>query len=84
MGKFSRRQGNSINRVKVIVLMTVAVFFVLSVLTALFFKGFPPWPLLACFAASHTFFCIVISRVKPFKGPYSKPMDDADPDRWPG
>lgn len=64
---------------RVIILMTVAVFFVLLVLALLFFGGIPPWPLLLCFAASHLTFCIIISRVKPYKGPYTQPMADPEP-----
>jgi cell division protein FtsW (lipid II flippase) len=64
---------------RVIILMTIAVFFVLAVLAVLFFGGIPPWPLVACFAASHLTFCIIISRVKPYKGPYTQPMSDPEP-----
>lgn len=68
---------------RVIILMTVAVFFVLTVLAVLFFKGIPPWPVLLCFAISHGTFCFIVARVKPYRGPYKKP--DADPElpSWP-
>jgi hypothetical protein len=61
---------------RVMIWMTVGVFFILTVLATLFFHGIPPWPVLACFAISHSAFCLIISRVKPYKGPYTQPMED--------
>lgn len=66
------------NRRAVIVLMTAGVFIVLSLLTILFFEGWPPWPVIMWFTLSHVFFCIVISRVKPFQGPHQEPMADPE------
>ena len=63
---------------RVITFMTIAVFIVLTVLATLFFGGIPPWPVLACFAASHMAFCIIVSKVTPYKGPYNKPMADPE------
>ena len=67
------------NRKRVIVLMTVAVAFMLAVPMTAIFGGIPPWPVLFWFVASHVFFCAVIWRVKPFKGPYVEPMVDTPP-----
>ncbi len=68
------------NRKRVIVLMTVAVAFMLAVPMTAIFGGIPPWPVVFWFVASHVFFCTVIARVKPFKGPYVEPMvDDLPP-----
>ena len=64
------------NRKAVIVLMTAGVFIVLSVMMLLFFEGWPPWPVIMWFTLSHMFFCVVIGRTKPFKGPHMEPMVD--------
>jgi hypothetical protein len=64
------------NRKRVIVLMTCAVFFMLAVPMTAIFGGIPPWPVLFWFTASHVFFCVVIARVKPFNGPYVEPLTD--------
>lgn len=76
------RTGSIMNRRRVIILMTVAVFIVLTVIATLFFGGLPPWPVLACFAASHLTFCIIVAGVKPYRGPYRKPMDERDAKEW--
>ena len=68
---------------RVIIWMTIAVFFVLTVLAILFFDGLPPWPMLLCFAISHTIFCLLIASVKPYRGPYLEPMAEPDPGDWP-
>ena len=65
------------NRKRVIVLMTIAVAFMLAVPMTAIFGGIPPWPVLFWFVVSHMFFCCVIARVKPFKGPYVEPMVDS-------
>jgi hypothetical protein len=67
---------------RVIILMTVAVFFVLTLLATLFFHGIPPWPVLLCFAISHGTFCIIVARVKPYKGPYRKPEAEPELPDW--
>lgn len=64
---------------RVITWMTVGVFMILTVLATLLFHGIPPWPMLLCFAVSHLTFCFIVSRVKPYKGPYTQPMADPDP-----
>lgn len=64
------------NRGKVIVFTTIGVFLILTTIAALVFKDIPPWPVLFWFAVSHAFFCIVIARVKPYRGPYIAPMED--------
>jgi len=71
------------NTRRVIILMTVAVFFVLTVLALVFFHGLPPWPVLLCFAISHGAFCFIVSRVKPYRGPYKEPLEDPNPEDWP-
>ncbi|MBD25221.1 MAG: hypothetical protein CMG46_09465 [Candidatus Marinimicrobia bacterium] len=72
------------NRTKVIVLMTIAVFILLGVLMLLFFGGWPPWPVTLCFTISHVVFCAIVAQVKPFNGPYRRPLVDPDPADWPG
>jgi fatty acid desaturase len=79
-----RRPGSRMNPRRVIALMTVAVFFVLTVVAVMFFGGgIPPWPLLLCFAISHGIFCLIIMRVKPYHGPYKEPMIEPDPSQGP-
>jgi len=79
----SRRIGSRMNPKRVIFLMTLAVFFVLTVLAVMFFDGIPPWPVLLCFALSHGVFCFVVAQVKPYYGPYTEPLADSDLERWP-
>ena len=64
------------NRQRVIVWMTIAVFFVLGVPLVAIFGGVPPWPIIGWFAVSHIFFCVLIARTKPFRGPYTEPYTD--------
>ncbi len=66
--------GSRMNRKAIILLMTAGVFAVLGTLMLLFFGGWPPWPVTFWFTISHVFFCVVIARVKPFRGPYKEPM----------
>jgi NADH:ubiquinone oxidoreductase subunit H len=68
--------GESMNRKAIILLMTAGIFVVLGILMLLFFGGWPPWPVTLWFALSHVFFCVVIARVKPFRGPYREPMGE--------
>ncbi len=68
---------------RVIFWMTLAVLLVLMVLAVMFFGGWPPWPVLLCFAISHGAFCFIVARVKPYQGPYKEPLGDPDPDDWP-
>jgi len=67
------------NRRRVIIVMTVAVFFVLAVPLTAIFGGLPPWPVIFWFTVSHVFFCILIATTKPFLGPYSEPYTDPLP-----
>ncbi len=71
------------NRARVIVWMTVGVFTILTVIATLFFHGIPPWPVLLCFGISHLIFCIVVTRVKPYRGPYREPMAERNAAEWP-
>jgi len=71
------RVGATMNRKRVIIVMTLAVFFILGVPLTAIFHGIPPWPLIFWFAVSHIFFCVLIARTKPFKGPYREPLTDA-------
>jgi hypothetical protein len=64
------------NRVRVIVAMTVAVCFMLVVPLTAMFGGRPPWPIIFWFIVSHVFFCVLIARTKPFRGPYVEPYND--------
>ncbi|TAL01681.1 MAG: hypothetical protein EPO08_09595 [Rhodospirillaceae bacterium] len=68
--------GNGMNRRRVIIAMTLAVFFMLGVPLTAIFGGLPPWPVIGWFAASHIFFCVLIGRTKPFTGPYTEPYTD--------
>jgi len=77
------RQGSRMNRTRVIVLMTLAIFLLLGWLMLTVFDGFPPWPFVLAFTVSHLFFCIVIASVKPYRGPYTKPLADPDATDWP-
>lgn len=70
------------NRKRVIVWMTVAVFITLVALMVAAFDGFPPWPVLLWFGLSHVFFCTVIWNVPPFKGPYTQPMAEPTIKDW--
>lgn len=74
--------GSVMNPRRVIVWTTVGVFTVLCTVATLFFRGIPPWPMLLWFAVSHAFFCIVIARVKPYRGPYIQPMADPAAEDW--
>ncbi len=75
------RVGATMNRKRVIVLTTLAMVAMLSFVGTFVFGAIPPWPVLLWFAASHLFFCVVIARVKPFRGPYQEPMvDDLPPE----
>lgn len=67
---------------RVIVWTTVGVFLVLTTVATLFFRGIPPWPMLLWFALSHAFFCFVIARVKPYRGPYVAPMAEPSASDW--
>jgi len=79
----AKPEGSRMNPRRVIIWMTVAVFIVLTVLAVMFFGGWPPWPVLLCFAISHGVFCFVVARVKPYRGPYKEPMTDPEPSDWP-
>ena len=72
----SPRIGATMNRRRVVIAMTVAVFFILAVPITRIFNGLPPWPVVLWFAASHVFFCAVILRTRPFQGPYTEPYVD--------
>jgi hypothetical protein len=74
------RAGSTMNRKRVIVLTTLAMLAMLLFVGIFVFHAVPPWPVLLWFAVSHLFFCVVIARVKPFRGPYTEPMEDPE---WP-
>ena len=74
--------GSRMNRTRVIVLMTLAVFVVLAIPLTAIFDGAPPWPVVLWFAASHIFFCVVIAREKPFEGPHREPLIDPPVEDW--
>ena len=76
MNKPAHPIGPTMNRARVVVLMTIAVVIMLGWLMLMIFEGLPPWPVALWFAASHVFFCAVILRVRPFKGPYVTPLTD--------
>ena len=77
-------RGSRMNPKRVIILMTLAVCAMLGSLMILFFGGFPPWPITICFAVSHLTFCFFVARVKPYTGPYKRPLVDPDPLDWAG
>jgi hypothetical protein len=70
------------NTKRVIVWMTVGVFIVLGWLMFTIFDGLPPWPVVACFTISHVFFCIVVSNVRPYRGPYAEPVSERTTEEW--
>jgi hypothetical protein len=70
------RIGPRMNRQRVIIVMTIAVFFILAVPLTAIFGGLPPWPVIFWFTVSHVFFCVLIARTKPFVGPYVEPLTD--------
>ena len=73
--------GATMNRKRVIMFTSLAMFTMLLFVGTVVFGAVPPWPVLLWFAASHLFFCVVIARVKPFRGPYHEPMaDDLPPE----
>lgn len=76
------RVGPTMNRTRVIVAMTIAVFVMLGWLMLMIFEGLPPWPVLLWFVGSHVFFCVVILRARPFKGPYTTPLTDGRGQPW--
>lgn len=74
--------GPTMNRKRVILWMTVAVFVLFGWLMLTIFQGLPPWPVTFWFVASHVFFCAVVLRVRPFKGPYATPLADGRDRPW--
>ncbi len=72
------------NRSRVIIGMTVAVFVLLGWMMLVIFDGLPPWPVTMWFVGSHIFFCIVVTRVRPFRGPYTTPLVDGRDRPWRG
>lgn len=74
--------GPTMNRTRVIIWMTLAVMVMVGGLMAAIFGGWPPWPVTAWFVASHLFFCVVVLRVQPFKGPYTRPLMDGRDRLW--
>jgi fatty acid desaturase len=82
-GFYTNRRGSRMNLASVIFWMTLAVLLVLTVLAVMLFDGWPPWPLLLSFAISHGAFCFIVSRVKPYRGPYKDPLTDPGPGDWP-
>lgn len=74
--------GPAMNPRRVIFWMTIGVFIVLGWLMMVVFKGFPPWPVAACFVLSHGFFSVVLLCVRPYRGPYSQPMAERTTKDW--
>ena len=84
MGPWSKPpRGSTMNVRRVIIWMTVAVFVVVTFISITIFGGIPPWPVLLCFAASHSAFCLIVASVKPYRGPYKEPLEDPEPGDWP-
>jgi hypothetical protein len=73
---------NQLNPRRVIFWMTVGVFIILGWLMIAVFDGFPPWPVAVCFTISHVFFCVVISKVRPYRGPHTEPMSERTTKDW--
>ena len=72
----------TMDKKKVVFWTSVGVAFMLFYIMLMIVGGIPPWPLLIWFALSHGFFCWVILRVKPYRGPYTQPIDnEVPPDR---
>ncbi|MDX2222953.1 MAG: hypothetical protein SFV21_09410 [Rhodospirillaceae bacterium] len=69
------------NRGRVVAVMTALLLATMALIMAGPLADWLPWPVVAWFAVSHAFFCAVILRVRPFRGPYVTPMlkdDDGD------
>jgi len=67
---------NTMNRKRVIVWMTIAVFMTLLTMTMVLLGALPPWPVWVFFAISHGFFCTVIWKTPPYPGPHRTPMPE--------
>lgn len=67
---------NTMNRKRVIVWMTVAVLMTLLTMTTVLLGAIPPWPVWLFFALSHAFFCTVVWKTPPYRGPHHKPMPE--------
>lgn len=74
--KAPRDEGSCLNRKRVVVWMTVGVAVTLFVMTFVLLGAVPPWPVWLFFALSHGFFCAMVWRVKPYRGPYHRPMPE--------
>ncbi len=70
------------NRKRVITWMTVGVLVTLLGLTLSIFESVPPLPVVIWFAISHAFFCVVVLRTPPFRGPYTPPPSERSVDEW--
>lgn len=78
----ARPVGPSMNRGRVILVMTVLLAATMALIMAGPLRDWLPWPVVAWFVVSHAFFCAVILRVRPFRGPYVTPMlNDAGEDK---
>ena len=66
--------GLQMNRKRVVIWMTAAVIVILFMMTFMLLGALPPWPVWVFFGLSHGFFCTMIWRAKPYRGPYQKPM----------
>ena len=65
---------------RVVIFMTMGMFFILSLVMILAVGGLPPWPVWFWMVVSHVFFCTIILRVKPYRGPYRVPLQDSAAD----
>jgi hypothetical protein len=70
-------QQQRMNRKRVITWMTVGVGVIFLMMTFILLGALPPWPVWVFFGISHGFFCVAVWRVRPYRGPFLKPMPDA-------
>jgi len=69
----------TMNRKRVVAWVSGLIAFLLLYTALLVFGGLPPWPVLMWFALSHGFFCWVILKTKPYRGPYTAVIDSDVP-----
>ena len=69
----------TMDKKKVVLWISAGVVFTLFYIMLMVVGGIPPWPLLIWFALSHGFFCWFILRVKPYRGPYTHPIENEVP-----
>lgn len=62
------------DRELVITLVSAGVLVTFLIMTVVLLGALPPWPIWLFFAVSHGFFCVIVWRTKPYRGPFVRPM----------